>query len=1053
MLTELIPGGWDLINAGCVNDVGGASVGTWDNAAAINGINLSPGDSITCTFTNAALGSVSVVKNTIGGDGSFDFVTNVPGLGSNIATSGGTGSISTSNVPQGVYSIVETVPAGWNLDSATCDDGSPPNALDVSEGETVTCTFTNTQLGTVIVEKQTLPDGSLQTFDFTGNVAGTIGDGGQIVLGNLLPATYTSTETPVEGWALTSIVCDDGNSTGDTGTGQATFNLEAGETVTCVFTNTQDGSIEVVKSLSATGPVSETFSFTSSFNGDFDLVGNGDTTGPVAVTPGSGYTVSENNPSASGWVNTGATCNDGSNPTTDIVVSPGETVVCTFTNTPLGSTTIVKNTVGGNGTFDFTGSAPFNGLQLTTVAGTASQDFTFQLTDGQYLVTEQPVPAGWSLTGLNCVEDVDQDTTWLIPTATMEVQLAETVTCTFTNTADGTLIIRKETIPDAAAQGFGFTGDAAGTIHDYSATAEELTVSGLPGVYTSAESVPASWAITDISCTGQVQSDVTIGDADVSVDLAAGETVICTFVNTAQGGITIEKLTQGGVGAFQFNGDFGSFPLDTTGGNPDSASFTNLLPGTYMVSEVVPSNWTLSDISCSGATNSTITIGGAGGFTPGDLSVTIDLVDGESIFCTFVNDADGSITVSKTTDPSGSAQSFDFTGAITASLTDGQSSSTIMVPAGNYDVTESAVAGWDVTGISCNDDNSGGAGSTATFVVASGEDVVCTFTNTIQRGSIIVDKVTDPAGSAQSFDFTLTGTAVNQAFALADATAPYNSGDLLPTSENGTYAVAEAEVAGWSPVGVCSDGSPVNAVDVAPGETVTCTFTNTIQRGQIVVDKVTDPAGSAQSFDFTLTGTAVNQAFALADATAPYNSGDLLPTSENGTYAVAEAAVAGWTGGGVCSDGSPVDAVDLSPGEVVTCTFTNIQNGGITIVKQTDVDGTFWFDFSGPEYGAYLVSIQTSGGIGQDNSFLSLPPGSYSIYEQDPAPAILLSATCDNGDEPASVTLDVGEDVICTFVNGQLVPVPVNTTWALLLLTLMLLATGWYFRPAAMRRF
>ena len=754
VLQELIPEGWDLSNAGCINDNGGASVGTWDTVDTINGINLSPGDSITCTFTNAAQGSVTLIKNTVGGDGSFDFVTDVPGLGSNIQTSGGTGAISTTGVPAGVYSIVETVPAGWALDSATCSDGSPPNALDISDGETVTCTFTDIKLGTVIVEKQTLPDGSPQTFDFTGNITGTIGDGGQIVVNNLLPATYTSTETSLSGWVLTSIVCDDGNSTGDTGTGQATFNLEAGETVTCVFTNTQDGSIEVIKSLSATGPLSELFGFTSSFNGDFNLEGDGATTGPISVTPGSGYTVSENDPSADGWVNTARSCNDGSNPTSDIVVSPGEAVVCTFTNTPLGSATIVKNTVGGDDTFDFTGTPPFDGLQLTTVGGTASQDFTFQLTDGQYLVTEQPIPAGWSLTGLNCVEDGDQDTTWVIPTATMEVQLAETVTCTFTNTADGTLIIRKETIPDGAAQGFDFTGDAAGNIRDYSTFADELTVSGQPGVYTSAESTPAGWALTDINCTGQNQSGITYGDADVSVDLAAGETVICTFENTAQGGITIEKLTQGGVGAFQYNSDLGSFQLDTTGSNPDSVSFTDLLPGQYQFSEIVPSNWTLGNIVCQGNTNSTITIGGAGGFDPGDQGVTIDLADGESIICTFVNDADGSITVTKATVPAGSAQSFDFTGAITASLTDGQSSSTVMVPAGGYAVTEGTVAGWNVTDISCDDDNSTGTGSTANFVVASGEDVTCTFTNTQDPAINLAKTVT--SGPTLEVDGTYT---------------------------------------------------------------------------------------------------------------------------------------------------------------------------------------------------------------------------------------------------------------------------------------------------------
>ena len=48
--------------------------------------------------------------------------------------------------------------------------------------------------------------------------------------------------------------------------------------------------------------------------------------------------------------------------------------------------------------------------------------------------------------------------------------------------------------------------------------------------------------------------------------------------------------------------------------------------------------------------------------------------------------------------------------------------------------------------------------------------------------------------------------------------------------------------------------------------------------------------------------------------------------------------------------------------------------------------------------------------------------------------------------------LIAGDEITCTFVNVLPVAVPVNNFWALLMLTLMLLATGWYFRPASMRR-
>jgi beta-propeller repeat-containing protein len=47
--------------------------------------------------------------------------------------------------PRSGYSITEAVPAGWYQGQALCDDGSPPNDIDVSAAETVTCTFTNSK--------------------------------------------------------------------------------------------------------------------------------------------------------------------------------------------------------------------------------------------------------------------------------------------------------------------------------------------------------------------------------------------------------------------------------------------------------------------------------------------------------------------------------------------------------------------------------------------------------------------------------------------------------------------------------------------------------------------------------------------------------------------------------------------------------------------------------------------------------------------------------------------------------------------------------------------
>lgn len=97
------------------------------------------------------------------------------------------------------------------------------------------------ETGTIIVEKQTEPDGSTGYFDFSGDVAGSIKDGEQLSVSNLQPGTYTSQEIVPQGWDLISIQCDDNNSSGDVNTATVTFRLEAGETVKAVFTNKKEG--------------------------------------------------------------------------------------------------------------------------------------------------------------------------------------------------------------------------------------------------------------------------------------------------------------------------------------------------------------------------------------------------------------------------------------------------------------------------------------------------------------------------------------------------------------------------------------------------------------------------------------------------------------------------------------------------------------------------------------------------------------------------------------------------------------------------------------------
>ena len=224
----------------------------------------------------------------------------------------------------------------------------------VGNNEHVTCTFTNVKRGKIIVEKQTVPDGSAGSFVFTGDAAGSIGDGGQIVVDGLLPNTYTSTETdPAPPFDLTDISCDDANSTGSVANRTATFHLEAGETIKCVFTNTKRGSITIIKDAQPNDPKDFDFTTTGTGLSSFSLDDDADATLPRTTTfsnikPGS-YSVTES--AVTGWELTGLTC-DGTNGSTgvksgttaNIDLTAGGSVTCTYVNVKAGHIIVKKVT-------------------------------------------------------------------------------------------------------------------------------------------------------------------------------------------------------------------------------------------------------------------------------------------------------------------------------------------------------------------------------------------------------------------------------------------------------------------------------------------------------------------------------------------------------------------------------------------------------------------------------------------------------------------------------------------------------------------------------------
>jgi hypothetical protein len=99
--------------------------------------------------------------------------------------------------------------------------------------------------------------------------------------------------------------------------------------------------------------------------------------------------------------------------------------------------------------------------------------------------------------------------------------------------------------------------------------------------------------------------------------------------------------------------------------------------------------------------------------------------------------------------------------------------------------------------------------------------------------------------------------------------------------------------------------------------------------------------------------------------------------------------------------------------------------GSITIVKEADPEGDEEFDFSG-DLGAF--SLTDDGTSSDTTTFSGLASGTYTVTETIPTGWDLISIDCVDPDDEtttsvgagnAVIDLDLGEDVICTFINHE----------------------------------
>ncbi len=589
----------------------------------------------------------------------------------------------------------------------------------------------------------------------------------------------------------------------------------------------------------------------------------------------------------------------------------------------------------------------------------------------------------------------------------------------------GTIKVIKQTIPDGAAgdfefdaesgplDGVGFLTDDLGTTVDGLLLSDDQmfqVIDLLPGQYTAAEvNLPVNFDLTDITCAeNKLQNtthDVNTGEADIQLEVA--EDVVCTFTNSQKGKIIIRKEYSGptdfdgenktfdytsgqlGGGAFALTAAVNTFPAADC--NPDTADcviFDNLTPGAYDVVETLPTAPASFDgLTCSDPT------GGTSIDLP-NRRADIDLAPGETVICTFENirvrqpgkiiiekvtiGGDDNFTYDNTSPPAGIGLPPQFSLLTVANF---KSTAPLFdVDPGEYTVTEQVLPGWDLTNLVCVDPINGAGGTVedlgnrkATITIDDGETVTCTFTNT-QRAQIKIIK--NVIGDDGTFTYTHVVAGLDTSLTTSGGMDMDTSDLIMP----GAYSVVEDDptpdydLTALSCVdpdaGTTTDlGTRTASIDLDPGELVTCTFTNT-QRGQLKLIKVS--TGNGAEFDFssnvpglvsTLTTAAgTNQtAEDLSDLLVPGNGYEVAEIPEIGwSLAAKECKLEGGANTGTAA-GDGFTGIEVEPGKLTTCTFTNVQRGMVDVLKTVSglLPGGLIFDFE-IRVGADLVSSGTT---------------------------------------------------------------------------------------------
>jgi hypothetical protein len=299
----------------------------------------------------------------------------------------------------------------------------------------------------------------------------------------------------------------------------------------------------------------------------------------------------------------------------------------------------------------------------------------------------------------------------------------------------------------------------------------------------------------------------------------------------------------------------------------------------------------------------------------------------------------------------------------------------------------------------------------AASTIGSGDDIVCTFTNTRKTTQktgnlkVIKDVVNNNGSTKTAADFTFKINAGDTPRSF-DLTTN-GDGEKIVTLPVGTsFAVSEVEA---NTDGYTTSYSNDCTGTITENQT-TCIITNTDQPGTLIVKKVliTDNGSQAVKSDFSFSVNSGSTMQFEADGQNDLSVGA-------GSYSVTETNAPGFV-----TTYDNCENVNIENGETEICTITNDDiDPKLTIVKQTTTESDRQFNFTSNQ-GNFSLRDGESYAFGGNDS----QAGEYTITEQELSGWDLQSITCTDQSavvnllaNSVTLTLHVGDNTTCTFVN------------------------------------